>query len=54
MIKVCKIGGYILWQGQDSEGKYFFNLKYPGQFSSREESGYYNLESLFKLKGLNL
>lgn len=52
MRKILTIGDYWLWQGKDEKG-YFYNVTLKGSFARDMESGYYNLETLLKVKGLN-
>jgi hypothetical protein len=51
--RILVIKDYWLWQGVDSEGKYFYNVTEAGFFAHGVTSGYYNLDTLLKLKGLN-
>ena len=52
MNMILEIGDYWLWQGRDETGRYVFNLTIKGVFKGQGVAGYYNLESLLKMKGL--
>jgi hypothetical protein len=47
------IDEYTIWKKLDIEGKPFFNIT-KGEEPNIEAGGYYNLESLLKLKGLKV